>query len=254
MPSFSFYQNVVPLNSKVHQALRCKAPTDYRFARKAQSVAIGAGEFFDCAVEFPIVFVPTPQGHIPVALLGARPDENLFVDDEGKWDSGYLPAFVRRYPFVTLNELDQRLSVGFDADYKGIQEKGSEGERILNDDGQPTEFFQGVMKFLDRTHADFLRGEALGKMLAEKNLLQVMSAQMSIEGGAKLELSGFEVVDIAKLDAMSIGEQGLMAKTGDLALIHAHLVSMRNFRKLLGRIEKKLPAGKPSQKTAAPGL
>jgi hypothetical protein len=247
MPSFSFYQNVVPLNSKIHQALRCQAPTDYRFTRKAQSVAIGAAEFFDCAVEFPIVFVPTAQGHIPVALLGARPEENLFVDENGKWDSGYLPAFVRRYPFVTLNELDQRLSVGFDSEYKGLHEKG-EGERLLNDAGEPTEFFQGVLKFLDRTHGDFLRGEALGKMLAEKGLLQAMSAQMSIEGGAKVELSGFEVVDISKLDALSIGEQGLMAKTGDLALIHAHLVSMRNFRKLLARVEKRLPSPKAEQR------
>jgi hypothetical protein len=62
---------------------------------------------------------------------------------------------------------------------------------------------------------------------------------MSVDGGAQVELTGFEVVDVSKLDAMSIGEQGLLAKTGELALIHAHLVSMRNFRKLLARLDKK---------------
>ena len=239
MTAFSFYKNVVPLNSNIHQNLRYKTPTNYRFSKKTQSVAIGASEFFDCAVEYPIVFVPTAQGHIPVALLGARAEENLFLNEDGQWDAGYTPVFVRRYPFVTLNELDQRLSIGFDSDYNGLQEK--EGERLLSDEGQASNFLTGLLKFLDRGHNDFLRGEALGKLLADKGLLQVMSAQLSIEGGPSVELSGFEVVDIAKLDAMSIGEQGLMAKTGDLALIHAHLVSMRNFRKLLSRVEKKLP-------------
>jgi hypothetical protein len=36
----------------------------------------------------------------PAALLGLREAENLFVDRDGKWDARYVPAFVRRYPFV----------------------------------------------------------------------------------------------------------------------------------------------------------
>jgi hypothetical protein len=236
MPAFSFYAQVVPLNSTTHRSLRLKPVTDYRYTRKTQSVAIGAGEFFDCAVEFPIVFIRTSSAIVPVALLGARPDENLFLGAAGQWDAGYLPAFVRRYPFVTLNEIDQRLSVGIDETSPLLQDK--EGERLFGDDGAATESFRNTMKFLERAHAEFLRGEALGKTLDDKGLLQPMSARMSVEGGIAVELGGFEVVDVSKLEAMSIGEQGLLAKTGDLALIHAHLVSMRNFRKLLARLEK----------------
>lgn len=235
MPAFSFYTDITPLDSATHRHLRYRPVSDFSFVNKTQSVAIGAGEFFDCAVEFPIVFVRAAHGLVPVALLGARPDENLFVAGDGKWDSTYRPLFIQRYPFITLDDGEQRLSVGFDQGAPNLQQ--NEGERLLNDDGQPNESFQGLIKFLDRAHAEFLRGEAFAKMLDEKKLLQPMSAQMSVDGGAQVELSGFEVVDIAKLDAMSIGEQGLLAKTGELALIHAHLVSMRNFRKLLGRLE-----------------
>ena len=238
MSAFSFYQDVTPLDSAAHRNLRHRQISDFSFAKKTQSVAIGAGEFFDCAVEFPIVFIRAAHGIVPVVLLGARPDENLLVTADGKWDATYRPLFVQRYPFVTLNEGDQRLAVGFDKSSPSLQE--TDGERLLNDDGQPSENFQGLIKFLDRAHVEFLRGEALAKTLDEKKLLQPMSAQMSVEGGAQVELTGFEVVDIAKLDAMSIGEQGLLAKTGELALIHAHLVSMRNFRKLLGRLESLL--------------
>ena len=243
MPAFSFYADVVPLNANQHKALCAKATADFRFAARTQSVAMGAGEFFDCAVEFPIVFVRTPNGLVPVALLGARADENLFVAADGKWDAGYLPAFVRRYPFVTLNEGNERLSVGIDARSTLLTE--GDGERLFDEQGQVTEAFKGTMKFLERSHADFVRGEALGRTLDEKGLLQPMSAKMTIDGGATIELAGFEVVDVAKLDAMSIGEQGLLAKAGDLALIHAHLVSMRNFRKLLARVEKLGPPASP---------
>lgn len=245
MPAFSFYSNVVHLNSNSHRKTRVKpanVSTDFGFTRSTQSVAIGAGEFLDCAVEFPIVFVRTSSTLVPVALLGARPDENLFVDAGGKWDAGYLPAFVRRYPFITLSDHEQRLSVGFDEHSSLVQEH--EGEHLLDDAGNPSDFFRNTMKFLERAHADFLRGESLAKTLDEKGLLQPMSAKMSIDGGTTIELGGFEVVDVAKLDALSIGEQGLLAKTGDLVLIHAHLVSMRNFRKLLSRVEK-LTANRP---------
>lgn len=237
MPAFSFYTDIIPLDASQHRQLRYQQVEDFSFARKIQSVAIGAGEFFDCAVEFPIVFVRAAHGLVPVALLGARPDENLFVAADGKWDASYRPLFVQRYPFITLNEAEQRLAVGFDRSCAGLQEK--DGERLLDDQGQPSEGFQKLLKFLDRSHAEFLRGEGLANLLDEKKLLQPMSAQMSVDGGAQVELTGFEVVDVAKLDAMSIGEQGLLAKTGELALIHAHLVSMRNFRKLLARLDKK---------------
>ena len=242
MPAFSFYSDVTPLDSTAHRSLYFQQISDFSFAKKTQSVAIGAGEFFDCAVEFPIVFIRASHGVVPVALLGARPDENLFVADDGKWDSSYRPLFVQRYPFVTLNEGGQRLSVGFDKGCANLQER--EGDRLLEDNGEPSEKFQGLLKFLDRAHGEFLRGEGLAKTLDEKKLLQPMSAQMSVDGGAQVELTGFEVVDINKLDAMSIGEQGLLAKTGELALIHAHLVSMRNFRKLLARLEKISPVAR----------
>lgn len=235
MPAFSFYSDVLPLDSIQHREMRFSPLNDFSFAAKTQSVPIGAGEFFDCAVDFPIVFVRANNGLVPVVLFGAQPDENLQIDASGKWDASYRPLFVQRYPFVTLIESEQKLAVGFDPACQNLARDA--GERLFKDDGQPTENFAGMIKLLDRSHGEFLRGEALARILDEKKLLQPMQAQISVEGGPSIQLSGFEVVDVAKLDAMSIGEQGLLAKGGELALIHAHLVSMRNFRKLAARFE-----------------
>ena len=35
----------------------------------------------------------------PVALLGLKKNQNLFVDKSGKWNADYIPAYARRYPF-----------------------------------------------------------------------------------------------------------------------------------------------------------
>jgi hypothetical protein len=45
-------------------------------------------------------FLPAAGRPVPAVLLGLREAENLFVDRDGKWDARYVPAFVRRYPFV----------------------------------------------------------------------------------------------------------------------------------------------------------
>jgi putative ABC transport system permease protein len=43
---------------------------------------------------------------MPLALLGANDNENLFFDESNKWKADYIPAFVRRYPFVFSSQDD----------------------------------------------------------------------------------------------------------------------------------------------------
>mgnify|MGYP002144979420 CR=1 FL=1 len=56
-------------------------------------------EFANAALSFPIIFVGDEK--TPVAALGLNAGENLFIDAEGAYDTGvYIPAYIRRYPFV----------------------------------------------------------------------------------------------------------------------------------------------------------
>lgn len=57
-------------------------------------------EFVVASRHLPIVFVPTASKPTPVFLLGAQPGENRHVDPAGAWTGGYVPAYVRRYPFI----------------------------------------------------------------------------------------------------------------------------------------------------------
>lgn len=104
MKTLLFYDNVVVLNRDTHRELRLKPQDSLSFAAETNCVPLALVEFGDVAREYPIVFARLPGGLVPVALLGLRDAENLYLNAEGKWDARYVPAFVRRYPFVAVQD------------------------------------------------------------------------------------------------------------------------------------------------------
>src|SRR5262249_50906072 len=93
-----FYKDPRPLSSIEHVKFKL-TPGDAGFAAETNSVPIVASEFAEAARSFPIVFAA--QDGAPCALLGLE-HANVFVQN-GKWDENvYMPAYVRRYPFVFI--------------------------------------------------------------------------------------------------------------------------------------------------------
>mgnify|MGYP002621356009 CR=1 FL=1 len=86
------------LDAEQHRDLRYTPNQPYDFARELVMVPVVSGEVTRVAREMPIVF-PKAQG-VPQALLGVKPDESLHVRDSGHWLGRYIPAHIRRYPFV----------------------------------------------------------------------------------------------------------------------------------------------------------
>ena len=96
-----FYKKVVPLNKEVHSELYIEGIDSYQHTKETNSVYIAAVEFIQAAREYPIVFAVGPDEKLfPVVLLGLEKNKNLFVDKAGKWMADYIPAYVRRYPFI----------------------------------------------------------------------------------------------------------------------------------------------------------
>ena len=106
-----FYDNPIALNSETHRNLKIKPSGEgLKFSRKTNSVLLAGIEFPEACKHFPIVFAKVAdQRVLPLAILGFRDLENLFVDAGGQWKSDYVPAYIRRYPFV-LAKADPTLS------------------------------------------------------------------------------------------------------------------------------------------------
>lgn len=233
MSDMLFYERVVALNDQAHRDLRVKPLTRFQFARRANSVPILAAEFADCAREYAIVFARGAEGTVPAVLLGLREQENLFVNAEGVWDARYVPAFVRRYPFVPGKDAEGQLLVCIDEAAPCFDR--SEGESLFAE-GKPTRQLEHAMNFL----RDFQNGaqatETVARRIDELGLLRDADSVAQLNDGSRFRLGGLRVVDEARLRALDAATVNELFASGALGLIYAHLLSLGNLGRLVDRM------------------
>lgn len=231
------YSKNVALNRELHADLTISpSPEGFRFAADSLTAMLAASEFFDAGRLYPIIFAERGEkGVLPFALLGLEEKENLFVDAEGNWIAQYIPAYVRRYPFITTDGAEGQMTVCFDESFDGFN---LEGGVPLFENGEPTEKTKEIQSFLQNYFQQMQQTELFCAMLKEKELLRQISAQASLRDGRKYALNGMLVIDEQKLAQLPDDEIVKLFRNGMLALIHAHLLSLRNISSLAERKEK----------------
>jgi hypothetical protein len=230
------YERAVPVNQTQHANLSVKTGADYGFARQVNSVPLMAAEFDPASAEYAIVFAGQDKEITPVALLGIRDQENLYVDDKGAWNAKYIPAFVRRYPFVfSSDNSGETFTLCVDEDFQGVNREGI-GERLFDAAGERTQYLKTVLGFLQAYQAQFVATQAFCQRLNELNLLEAMRADFTLRSGQRITLGGFMAVNRQKLRALSGETLARLAAMGELDLIYAHLHSQRNFTATAERV------------------
>jgi hypothetical protein len=193
------------------------------------------GEFGVALEDYAIVFLDAGDSVQPVAILGIKPEENLFVKAEGGWDARYIPAFVRRYPFVFSKHSDgDRLTLCIDEKFSGWNQEGR-GERLFDDEGERTQYLENVLGFAQDYQRQLEVTQAFGRKLKELDLLQDVSARFDLPDGSKGSLGGFKSVDREKLKALSGETLEELVESEALELIYAHLLSLKNIRGMVRR-------------------
>lgn len=228
------YRSAVPVTGARHFDCSIEARQDYAFSSEVNSVPLTAVEFPFAASEYPIVFVASETDVLPAVILGLRDKQNLYLTESGTWDAKYVPAFVRRYPFVFSKDED-RFLLCIDERFEGFNREGR-GQRLFDQDGKPTHYVENVLKFLQDYQAHFHRTQAFCAKLKELDLFEPMQAQVSLGPGNQFALSGFMAIDRAKLKALSGETLSALAQTDELELIYLHLNSMRIFDRLKDRL------------------
>ena len=242
------YETAVPITHARHGKWSLEVGQDYSFSRRVNSVPLMTAEFPSAAGEYAMVFGGAGDAVIPAAILGVRADENLFVSSDGKWQGRYVPAFLRRYPFVFSSREDGKtFTLCIDEGFPGFNQ-ADRGQRLFTDDGKPTPYVDNVLKFLQQYQVEFNRTQAFCKRLKELNLLEPMQAQVSLDSGEKRLLTGFSVVDRARLKTLSSTVLADLVKSDELELVYMHLASMRNFAAMRERL-----AGQPAAQSKAAG-
>jgi hypothetical protein len=249
MSTFAFYQKVVALNPDVHRNLKFAADeANFAFARDTTAVLLAGVEFAEAAREYPIVFIRGQDKQMrPVALLGVRDAENLFVDELGKWDARYIPAFVRRYPFVMADGgANGQLVVCIDESCPALN--ANHGELLINAEGKLQPRMNEVMQFLQNFQREFARTELITRQLDELGLFIQQGARFDTNTGETFQLNDFYLIDEAKFGQIVDAKLPELFRSGALGLGYLHLASLGNMRKLLDRVSARSAA----QKQAAP--
>lgn len=226
-----FYLDPRPLNATAHGQVRLK-DGDQGFAARTNAAPLTVVEFASAARHYPVVFTEgeTP---FPAAILGLGPD-NRFVAD-GRWAEGvYVPAYVRRYPFVFIEAGGDNLMLGVDVASDRVIDGGQEGAALFDGD-KPSALTEGAMAFCREFHVQHLQTRAFVAALIEHDLLVGRQADAKPAGGQPLTLGGFQVVDQARFTALPDTVVLDWHRKGWLALVHFHLASLERFVDLLAR-------------------
>ncbi|GAA2813779.1 SapC protein [Aminobacter aminovorans] len=230
------YERAVPVTRQAHGDLSVKVGGDFSYARHVNSVPLMAAEFAHAADEYTVVFAGQGEDIIPVVLLGVRDNENLFVDDKGGWGGKYVPAFLRRYPFVFSSDDDgANFTLCVDEEFEGCNRTGR-GERLFDNDGERTQYLESVLGFLQAYQVQFHRTRGLTKRLNELGLFESMQARFTLRNRQVLTLSGFLAVNRERLKALSGEQLAELQAYDDLELIYLHLFSMRHLTSTAERI------------------
>ncbi|HET6552330.1 MAG TPA: SapC family protein [Dyella sp.] len=241
MAEVLFYERPVPLNRNDHKDLRIKPIPNLKFASTVHSVPLTGVEFPAAARDIPILFGGlTAADAGPMALLGLRENENLFVDADGRWEQNmYIPAFVRRYPFILAEKPagteGDDFTVFLDEGYEGF---GAEGDRLFKEDGTDSELLTNAVKFLGEFQQHVGRTQWFMEQLRKHNLLEPRNIRLE-KDGKSINLNGLFVVSEEKLRQLDEKTTQEFLREGVLGWIYAHLLSLGNIDRVSMRLSQR---------------
>lgn len=227
-----FYQDLVPLNSNEHGNFKSRPMDSAKFMQGQHAIPLTVEEFVSASRNFPIIF-SAGDNPVPLALMGMNEGVNVFLDDEGKFSSPvYLPAYIRRYPFMLarLRPDSDELTLCFDPTSEVIGDFKDEGTALF-DGNEATDTTREILKFCEDFEQAGARTAAFVEELQKYGLLMEGEVAIQQEGKeAPYVYRGFQMVNEEKLRDMRGDELRKINQNGMLPLIHAHLFSLQLVR------------------------
>ncbi len=226
------YAKPVVLNSAIHRTLKVRAVNDYTFAKGFNSCIIVGPEFMEVAKFYPIVFSVSNDVINPVAILGIN--SNLFVREDGRWEENtYIPAFIRRYPYILAEGLTQdgSLTVCIDSAYSGFN--AEDGDRLFTDDGQNTPALNRAIEFLRQYHSQHEATKIFVSQVKGLDIFKPIEANIRLSSGEQFTVKNLTMIDEIALKKLPDSELAQLVRKGYLAWIYAHLYSLANFNRLI---------------------
>jgi len=162
-----------------------------------------------------------------VGVQSIYPNKNLFVVGDGRWLTGYKPAFYRASPFsLQPSGSSKELQLCIQTD--SIKAQPEEGDQRFFDDNETlTEHVQGIAKFLASVIEGRQKTLALCKLLNAHKLITPWSIRFNEsdpQGNSQVKsMEGLHHIDSDALKTLTGETLELLNRSGALGIAYAQL-------------------------------
>lgn len=195
------------LDNVAHATLRVRTGHGAEFGDAVNQVAVFANEFAAVQRHYPILFLRQNGGPLqPLAILGLDRDENLFLH-AGGWDAGYVPALLRRGPFLIGLAADGEPLIHIDLDHPRMADASDPGEPLFLPQGGHAPALVAALDALRAIHIGNQAAPILDALFTELDLVEEVRLEVNLSETRSIKFDGYLAVTperIAALDGAAL--------------------------------------------------
>jgi hypothetical protein len=224
----------VPLNKSLHAQAGWQKYTSFSFAARDAMVPLVLDELAHALPTLPLAFRVTPgtERYELVVVLSLHAGTNLFVQPDGQWVGGYVPAAYRGAPFRLLPHADGPERVFcIDTDSEWVLEHVQDGsQRFFDDAGNLSALAQQALAFWNQYEQSRLITQQAVDTLTKHRLIMPWSLQVSDQQQATQAIEGLYRIDENALRVLPLEDLDEVRQGNGLVLAYAQLFAQHRIQ------------------------
>ncbi len=233
------------LNNVEHADVRIVTDRAARYGDGVMQSLVFPFELRNVQACYPILFQQDSEDNfLPLALFGFQQGENLFLDESG-WQAPYIPAMVRREPFlIGYQKSDSQGKpvstrvLSIDMDHPRVNTE--RGEPLFQPLGGRTPFLENAADLLESIWLGIEHNKTFVNALQKHDLIESMTLEIELKDGSRNQLIGFHCLNEEKVQGLSAEALGELNANGFLMPMFMVLASMGNLQALAERKNARL--------------
>lgn len=229
--------SIIPVTKEQHSLKHWRRYANYRFSAKDTVAGLVAAELPKACMSLPIGFLKQGDQYILVALLGLGNERNVFVDAQGRWLGGYIPAAYRSYPFRLVTSGEQQVLCIDEKSDLIVDASEDSSEPFFDESGQPSESIKKILDFLTQVESNRQTSSKAIELMQSKELIVPWDIQLkaSAEAEKTTRLEGLFRIDEIRFNQLSSKDFQKIRQAGGVAIAYCQMLSMQHLG-LLSRL------------------
>jgi hypothetical protein len=223
-----FYSQPEPLSPEMHGKIGVKnMDGPFGFAKAGHAVPLTVGEF------------PSAASTGPILVMGLNAGDNMFLRPDGLFEAGvYIPAYIRRYPFIFANDdAAKQMVLCIDRAAEFVVDKGFD-QPFFEADGQPSLYTKNCIEFCNNFEFERQKTQSFVQILNDLDLFESKTANFTPVDGAGVagepqKIAEYFGVSEEKLSKLPVEKYIELRDNGALPQIYAHLISLLGWDRLV---------------------